>query len=109
MMKAGETDLAPSERLFVQVGLRVRIQLPPAASQQRTTPLRFKQATAGGADWRCMAHREHQRAWQGDAADASPMDTASVARRNPNDQLHFPAHWKRWYQRRGCRGKWVKQ
>jgi hypothetical protein len=31
-----ETDLAPSERLFVQVGLRVRIRLPPAKSQQRT-------------------------------------------------------------------------
>jgi hypothetical protein len=31
-MKAAETDLAPSERLFVQVGLRVRIRLPPADS-----------------------------------------------------------------------------
>src|SRR5580693_6178847 len=35
-MKAAETDLAPSERLFVQVGLRVRIRLPPAGSQVRT-------------------------------------------------------------------------
>jgi hypothetical protein len=30
--KAGETDRAPSERLFVQVGPRVRIRLAPAAS-----------------------------------------------------------------------------
>jgi hypothetical protein len=35
-MKAAETDLAPSERLFVQVGLRVRIRLPPAGSLVRT-------------------------------------------------------------------------
>src|SRR5580704_17240219 len=35
-MKAAETDLAPSERLFVQVGLRVQIRLPPPASLVRT-------------------------------------------------------------------------
>ena len=35
-MKAAETDLAPSERLFVQVGLRVRIRLPPPVSPVRT-------------------------------------------------------------------------
>src|SRR5580704_12110852 len=36
-MKAAETDLVPSERLFVQVGLRVRIRLPPAGSPMRTS------------------------------------------------------------------------
>src|SRR5438105_14150939 len=30
--RAGETGLAPSKRLFVQVGPRVRIRLPPAES-----------------------------------------------------------------------------
>ena len=39
--KAGETDLTPSERLFVQVGPRVRIRLPPAGSQLRTRPHGF--------------------------------------------------------------------
>jgi len=34
--KAGETDLTPSERLFVQVGPRVRIHFPPAGSLVRT-------------------------------------------------------------------------
>src|SRR5580704_2482125 len=38
-MKAAETDLAPSERLFVQVGLRVRIRLPPGESRVRTCML----------------------------------------------------------------------
>src|SRR5271156_4450658 len=35
-----ETDLAPSERLFVQVGLRVRIRLPPAESLKTLGPSR---------------------------------------------------------------------
>src|SRR5580704_4216443 len=39
-MKAAETDLAPSERLFVQVGLRVRIRLPPAGSPTANHGLR---------------------------------------------------------------------
>ena len=46
-MKAAETDLAPSERLFVQVGLRVRIRLAPAESLMRTWA---RQPAGGGSE-----------------------------------------------------------
>jgi hypothetical protein len=39
-MKAAETDLAPSERLFVQVGLRVRIRPGESPLRTRDPPLR---------------------------------------------------------------------
>src|ERR1700730_15718561 len=93
--KAGETDLTPSERLFVQVGPRVRIRLPPAASLRTLGPAWNPRPLIPRRTPRSPMLRIFERLNKGARNDAPPKRTQRRRSRNPrNDQgpaQHAPA------------------